>query len=64
MFEGTVTHNKYPGDSADVFICEKCNTHIEGYVQINEDSEHIVSAFRPKFCPNCGRKVLNEKGGN
>ena len=51
-------------DSAEEFICSHCGlTLIEykEYVNGEDDGEGYYFDFKPKYCPNCGRKIVLEK---
>lgn len=48
---------------SDTFICEKCGIHLEDYVraEYDEDAEDTTHyGYEFKFCPNCGRRVVEE----
>ena len=49
-------------DSRDVFKCSNCGfisvDHTE--FKIDEDNrEEFYYGYRPKYCPNCGRKIID-----
>lgn len=49
-------------DSAEEFICSHCGlTLIEykEYVNGEDDGEGYYFDFKPKYCPNCGRKIVD-----
>lgn len=51
-------------DSTEEFICSHCGlTLIEykEYVNGEDDGEGYYFDFKPKYCPNCGRKIVEEK---
>lgn len=51
-------------DSTEEFICSHCGlTLIEykEYVNGEDDGEGYYFDFKPKYCPNCGRKIVLEK---
>lgn len=51
--------------SKDVFQCSECKCKAELTEDIcNEYGETCSVPFIPSFCPNCGRKVVNEKEDN
>lgn len=48
---------------SDEFICEQCGMHIEDYVRAIYDEESEDTTYKGyefKFCPECGRKVVEE----
>ena len=49
-------------DSTEEFICSHCGlTFIEykEYVNGEDDGEGYYFDFKPKYCPNCGRKIVD-----
>lgn len=49
-------------DSTEEFICSHCGlTLIEykEYVNGEDDGEGYYFDFKPKYCPNCGRKIVD-----
>lgn len=50
-------------DSMDEFQCSNCGLtlveHKEYLVGEDEDEEYYFN-YRPKYCPNCGRKIVEE----
>lgn len=49
-------------DSIDEFECSNCGIVLSEYQQIEideDDGERIFYDYRPKYCPNCGRKIVN-----
>lgn len=50
-------------DSMDEFQCSNCGftlvEHKEYLVGEDEDEEYYFN-YRPKYCPNCGRKIVEE----
>lgn len=51
-------------DSIDEFECSNCGIVLSEYQQIEideDDGERIFYDYRPKYCPNCGRKIVEEK---
>ena len=44
------------------FICGKCWIHVEDYVRViyDEDSKDTTYQYKFKYCPECGRKVVEE----
>lgn len=49
-------------DSTEEFICSHCGlTLIEykEYVNGEDDGEGYCFDFKPKYCPNCGRKIVD-----
>lgn len=54
--------NESEYDSRDVFKCSNCGfisvDHTE--FKIDEDNrEEFYYGYRPKYCPNCGRKIID-----
>lgn len=51
-------------DSMDEFQCSNCGLtlveHKEYLVGEDEDEEYYFN-YRPKYCPNCGRRIVDEK---
>lgn len=53
-------------DSIDEFECSNCGIVLSEYQQIEideDDGERYFYDYRPKYCPNCGRKIV-DLGGN
>lgn len=51
-------------DSIDEFECSNCGIVLSEYQQIEideDDGERFFYDYRPKYCPNCGRKIVEEK---
>ena len=49
-------------DSIDEFECSNCGIVLSEYqqIEINEDDgERFFYDYRPKYCPNCGRKIVD-----
>ena len=49
-------------DSIDEFECSNCGIVLSEYQQIEideDDGERFFYDYRPKYCPNCGRKIVN-----
>lgn len=48
----------------DGFVCSNCGIRIEGYEEVEFDDEYLdvknYSEYRPRYCPNCGRKIVGE----
>lgn len=48
----------------DGFECSNCGIRIEGYEEVEFDDEcpyeKNYSEYRLKYCPNCGRKIVEE----
>lgn len=63
--DNTCTHI---GDIAqcDQFICSKCGIHLEDWRMLVEEeydygyTEMANYEYEFKFCPNCGRKIVEE----
>lgn len=54
--------NGFDYDSTEEFICSHCGlTLIEykEYVNGEDDGEGYYFDFKPKYCPNCGRKIVD-----
>ena len=50
-------------DSIDEFECSNCGIVLSEYQQIEideDDGERFFYDYRPKYCPNCGRKIIEE----
>lgn len=72
---GEIAADPVPGkcrdlsDILDDFHCSKCGIYLsdltkvvkEEYDDGSIDDEHYV--YEPKFCPECGRKVMRDEGG-
>ena len=49
-------------DSIDEFECSNCGIVLSEYQQIEideDDGKRFFYDYRPKYCPNCGRKIVN-----
>lgn len=50
-------------NQADQFECSNCGIVIGQYVQIEVDEDdpddEYYCEYRPKYCPNCGRKIID-----
>lgn len=44
-------------DSIDEFECSNCGIVLSEYQKI--DGERFFYDYRPKYCPNCGRKIVD-----
>ena len=54
-------------DSIDEFECSNCGIILSEYQQIEideDDGERYFYDYRPKYCPNCGRKIVDWCGLN
>lgn len=55
---------RHVGDinEADQFICSECGIHLEDWVKKVEDEDGDIHCqeYAFKFCPNCGRKMVDE----
>ena len=54
--------NESEYDSIEQFECSNCGfisvDHTE--LKINEDNgEELYQVYKPKYCPNCGRKIID-----
>lgn len=72
---GEIAADPLPGECRDLsdmlddFHCSKCGIYLsdltkvvkEEYDDGSIDDEHYV--YEPKFCPECGRKVMRDEGG-
>ena len=59
--EGETCTNLSEYDSIEYFECSNCGfisvDHTE--LKINEDNgEELYQVYKPKYCPNCGRKII------
>jgi predicted RNA-binding Zn-ribbon protein involved in translation (DUF1610 family) len=46
----------------DGFKCEKCGIDLRDWSRIEfDDSDEFVHEFEFKFCPNCGKKIIEEE---
>lgn len=46
----------------DEFECSNCGIVLSEYQQIEideDDGERFFYDYRPKYCPNCGRKIID-----
>lgn len=50
-------HDKNGFDSDTGFECTVCGTMVDSYMVTTEDTGHYTQF---NFCPNCGRKVVDE----
>lgn len=58
------TRNISQWHPVDGFICEKCGIRLEDWSRIvfdEEDNDKFVYEYEFQFCPNCGRKIVEEK---
>lgn len=49
-------------DSIDEFECSNCGIVLSEYQQIEideDDGKRLFYDYRPKYCPNCGRKIVD-----
>lgn len=54
--------NESEYDSIDEFQCSNCGIILSEYQKIEEDDgERFFYDYRPKYCPNCGRRIVEEK---
>ncbi len=54
--------NESEFDSIDEFECSNCGIVLSEYQQIEvdeDDGERVFYDYRPKYCPNCGRKIVD-----
>ena len=64
LLEEETCTNESKYDSIEQFECSNCGfisvDHTE--LKINEDNgEELYQVYKPKYCPNCGRKIVEEK---
>lgn len=62
LYEKTCT-NESEYDLIDEFECSNCGIILSEYQQIEvdeDDGERFFYDYRPKYCPNCGRKIVEE----
>lgn len=60
---GTADVTRNLAEVSDTFICKECGIHLEDcvkcvYDEDAEDTTHYEYEF--KFCPECGRKIVEE----
>ena len=54
--------NKSEYDSRDVFKCSNCgfiSVHQTGVKSDEDNRVEFFYGYRPKYCPNCGRKIVD-----
>jgi predicted RNA-binding Zn-ribbon protein involved in translation (DUF1610 family) len=54
--------NKLEYDSRDVFKCSNCgfiSVHQTGVKSDEDNRVEFFYGYRPKYCPNCGRKIID-----
>lgn len=57
-------------EAADDFICSHCGIHISDFAEeeieeYDDGYEDVVHhLYEPKFCPECGRKVVDDGGAD
>lgn len=50
---------------SDEFICKKCGLYLKDYIKVvlDEDNDGYIDEqhydYEPKFCPECGAKVMD-----
>jgi predicted RNA-binding Zn-ribbon protein involved in translation (DUF1610 family) len=52
-------------DSIDEFECSNCGIVFAEYQEIKvdeDDGERYFYDYRPKYCPNCGSKIIDRQG--
>lgn len=60
---GTEDVTRNVAEVSDTFICEKCGIYLEDCVSVEYDEDTEDTTFHEyefKFCPDCGRKVVEE----
>lgn len=63
LIYGTKRITRNIAEVSDAFICDKCGIHLEDFSKVvydedAEDTSHFEYKF--KFCPECGRRVVEE----
>lgn len=61
--DGKTCTNESEDDSIDEFECSNCGIILSEYQQIEideDDGERYFYDYIPKYCPNCGRKIVEE----
>ena len=51
-------------DSMDEFRCSNCGLTLVEHTEClagEDDGEEYYFNYRPKYCPNCGRRIVDEK---
>jgi predicted RNA-binding Zn-ribbon protein involved in translation (DUF1610 family) len=54
--------NELEYDSRDVFKCSNCgfiSVHQTGVKSDEDNRVEFFYGYRPKYCPNCGRKIVD-----
>ncbi len=54
--------SQFEFDLIDEFECSNCGIVLSEYQQIEideDDGERFFYDYRPKYCPNCGRKIID-----
>ena len=54
--------NKLEYDSRDVFKCSNCgfiSVHQTGVKSDEDNRVEFFYSYKPKYCPNCGRKIVD-----
>ena len=49
-------------DLCDQWVCPNCGIEIQDYVEIErdeDDGEEVRHEYCPKFCPECGRRIID-----
>ena len=55
--------NESEYDSDDEFKCSNCGFMMVEHKELEideDDGEEFYYAYKPKYCPNCGRKIVEE----
>ena len=61
-YEEMTCTNESEYDSIDEFECSNCGIVLSEYQQIKvdeDDGKRFFYDYRPKYCPNCGRKIVD-----
>ena len=60
--KGNETRNISELHPTDGFHCLKCGVDLRDWSRIEfDDSDEFVHEFEFKFCPNCGKKIIDEE---
>ena len=60
--EEEICTNKLEYDSRDVFKCSNCgfiSVHQTGVKSDEDNRVEFFYSYKPKYCPNCGRKIVD-----
>lgn len=45
-------------NEVDQFICSKCGIHLQEWIKVEDEEDGWYSEYEFKYCPNCGRKIM------